>query len=64
MRCRACNVILSEWELARKDKETDEFLDLCGTCLTYSNEASYNVDLDVDININEVTGESPWLTVQ
>ena len=64
MRCRACNVILGEWENARKDKETDEFLDLCGTCLTYSNEASYNVDLDVDININEVTGESPWLTVQ
>jgi len=62
MRCKACNVILGDWELARKDKDTDLFIDLCGKCLTYSNEASYNIDLDIDININEVEGDSPWLT--
>ena len=47
-----------------KDKDTDLFIDLCGKCLTYSNEASYNVDLEIDININEVKGDSPWLTQQ
>ena len=64
MRCKACNVILNDIELSRKDRTTDLFIDLCGRCLTCSNEASYNVDLEVDININEVKGDSPWLTVQ
>ena len=56
--------MLNDIELSRKDRTTDLFIDLCGRCLTYSNEASYNVDLEVDININEVKGDSPWLTAQ
>ena len=56
--------MLNDIELSRKDKDTDLFIDLCGKCLTYSNEASYNVDLEVDININEVKGDSPWLIQQ
>jgi len=64
MRCRACDAILADHELSRKDKDTDLFIDLCGKCLTYSNEASYNVDLEVDISINEVKGDSPWLIQQ
>ena len=64
MRCKACDQILNDIELSRKDKDTDLFIDLCGKCLTYSNEASYNVDLEVDININEVKGDSPWLIQQ
>jgi len=62
MRCKSCDAILADYELSRKDKDTNEFLDLCSTCLTYSNEASYNVSLEVDIDYNEVKGESPWLT--
>jgi len=62
MRCLACNVILSDYESARKDKDTDLFIDLCGKCLTHSNEASYNIDLDIEINENE--GDRPWLIQQ
>lgn len=35
MRCRACNKILEDSELTRKDVHGD-FLDLCGTCLSAS----------------------------
>ena len=62
MKCRACDDLLNDIELSRKDRETDQFIDLCGKCLTYSNEASYNVDLEVDIT--ETKGDSPWLTAQ
>jgi len=64
MRCKSCDDILAEYELSRKCKITDEFLDLCSTCLTYSNEASYNVSLEVDIDYNEIKEESPWLTAR
>ena len=62
MRCKACDQLLNDIELSRKDRTTDLFIDLCGKCLTYSNEASYNIDLDVDIT--ETKGDSPWLTAQ
>ena len=31
MRCKACNVVLSDYEATRKTSE-DTFLDLCNTC--------------------------------
>ena len=62
MKCKACDQILNDIELSRKDRNTDLFIDLCGKCLTYSNEASYTVDLEVDIT--ETKGDSPWLTAQ
>jgi len=63
MRCKACNVILNDYELSRKDKDTEVFLDLCGRCLTISNEAAYNYSIDADdLDINQETGDSPWLT--
>ena len=60
MRCKACDVILNDGELARKDKETELFIDLCSKCLAHSSEASYYVDLDIDVI--ETKGESPWLS--
>ena len=39
MRCKACNRVLEDRDLARKDRETGEFLDLCGECLVVSNDA-------------------------
>ena len=33
MRCKACDKLLAEHELRRKDKETGDFTDLCGGCL-------------------------------
>ena len=62
MRCKSCDVILAPYELTKKDKETGEFLDLCGNCLTYSNEASYNISLDVDIDFNEAAEDLAWQT--
>lgn len=41
MRCKACNRILEESELTKKDAQGD-FLDLCGICL--SAVASSGVD--------------------
>jgi hypothetical protein len=39
MRCKACNRALEDRDLVRKDRETGEFLDLCGECLVVSNDA-------------------------
>ena len=38
-RCKACDVILTEAELKRKDRVTGLHLDLCNTCLKHSDQA-------------------------
>ena len=43
MRCRACDKILEDSELTRKDTHGN-FLDLCGNCLS----ASANAGVDPD----------------
>jgi|10_taG_2_1085330.scaffolds.fasta_scaffold126979_2 hypothetical protein len=58
MRCKACNVLLEETELTRKDKLTGQFIDLCNTCYKVSNETliEYVTELPNDadrINIDE-----------
>jgi len=50
MRCKACNIILENHELSRKDKITGEYLDLCSTCAQYSNDALYRPDEADDFN--------------
>ena len=55
MRCQACNAELTDYESTLKDKETGEFLDLCGACLGESNRALYENE-DVfkwDIGLDE-----------
>ena len=47
MRCRACNVLLEDVELKRKDS-TGEFLDLCNTCYGESNRALADFVFDLD----------------
>ena len=32
MRCKACNINLSDFESTRKSNTTGEFIDLCNTC--------------------------------
>lgn len=32
MRCRACDAVLTDYELTRKSAQTGEFLDLCNLC--------------------------------
>jgi len=58
MRCKACNVLLEETELTRKDKLTGQFIDLCNTCYKVSNETliEYVTELPNDadrINLDE-----------
>ena len=58
MRCKACNVLLEETELTRKDKLTGQFIDLCNICYKVSNETliEYVTELPNDadrINIDE-----------
>jgi hypothetical protein len=59
-RCKACDVILNEHELKRKDPMTDEYLDLCHECLSESNQALYESDGFLDdetgatINLSEL----------
>jgi hypothetical protein len=32
MRCRACDTVLTDYELTRKSAQSGEFLDLCNGC--------------------------------
>lgn len=39
MKCKACDALLSEEDIKRKDKITREYLDLCQECYLHSQEA-------------------------
>ena len=52
-RCKACDTILNEHELKRKDPETDQYLDLCNECLDESNRAIYKFDGVLDSETGE-----------
>jgi protein-arginine kinase activator protein McsA len=38
-RCKACDVILNEYELKRIDNHTGMHLDLCNVCASHSDDA-------------------------
>lgn len=38
-RCKACDVIMNEYELKRIDRITGDFSELCSNCLNASTEA-------------------------
>ena len=38
-RCKACDVIMNEYELKRIDRVTGDFSELCSNCLSASTEA-------------------------
>jgi len=39
MRCKACDVMLSDVEVALQNKITQEYYDMCGDCLEVCQEA-------------------------
>lgn len=48
MKCRVCDVLLSDFESTRKNAETGEFLDMCNYCFSYvkrSIETTERIDL-------------------
>ena len=53
-RCKACDQILTEYEMKKKDPiNVNLFLDLCNTCSQYSNDALFDgsgntLELDAD----------------
>ncbi len=42
MRCKACNVELSDYESTLRCANTDEFIDLCMSCLTAGGDVNYS----------------------
>ena len=42
MHCKACDVLLNEFDIRRKCKVTGEHLDLCSDCYLSSQEAIYD----------------------
>lgn len=49
MRCKICDVILSDYEVTRKDPNTGEYLDTCGECLK-----------EIRLSLQEFDGEIPY----
>ena len=50
MRCKACNIILTEKEAKLKD--TNGYVDLCGDCFHASQDAVYdNEDREDDLSL-------------
>ena len=41
MKCKACDILLNEYENNRKDKRTGDYADLCGGCWGFSEEARW-----------------------
>jgi len=54
MRCKACNVLLEETELTRKDKLTGQFIDLCNICYKVSNETLIEYDSEIPNDMDRV----------
>ena len=50
-RCKACDTILNEYEMRKRDRVTDEHLDLCSVCNSASDEA-----IEENWSIAEETG--------
>lgn len=44
MRCKACDVLLTEYEATRKTAMTGDYLDLCNNCFKYIQEDVEVVD--------------------
>ena len=53
MRCKACNVILDDTELTKKDANGN-FIDLCNTCLSAGGAVEVDNDTFVTNYQNEV----------
>ena len=56
MRCKACNTLLNDAELRRKDKETNDYVDLCGACYYASEDARIGFYGDTEIPLEDYLG--------
>jgi hypothetical protein len=53
MRCRACNVELSDYESTLKDSQGDGYFDLCLECLTATRQAVFDSELKGEYNVTK-----------
>lgn len=58
-RCKACDTIMTEHEMKKKDPETGEYLDLCSVCHNESLHAALEF---IDGVLDGETGETLDLT--
>lgn len=48
MKCKACDKMMTDFDVTRKDRVTGEYLDLCGACYSVSQKAMSDYDTTVD----------------
>jgi hypothetical protein len=48
MRCKACDILMTDEELKKLDKLTGEYTELCSDCEEVSNYALYDYEEDED----------------
>jgi len=46
-RCKACDVIMNEFEMKRIDRATGDYSELCSNCLSASNEATQDSPMQI-----------------
>ena len=54
MRCKACDVGLTDYESTRKSVITGEYLDLCNECYKYIKEDVHVIDNPENLNIQDI----------
>lgn len=54
MRCRACDIELTDYESTRKSLLTNEYVDLCNNCYKHIKDDVQAVDNMENINIQDV----------
>ena len=62
-RCKACDTILKQGELSRKDNDTGQHVDLCSVCFYVSDRASSEYDfeeLGLDLPFNDDKEYTTW----
>ena len=46
-RCKACDVIMNEFEMRRIDRATGDYSELCSDCLSASNEVTNDSPMQI-----------------
>lgn len=54
MRCKACDVELTDFESTRKSITSGEYIDLCNTCYKYIKDDVQALENTENINIQDV----------
>ena len=61
-RCKACDVIMNEFEMRRIDRATGEYSELCSDCLSASNEATREIDSPMHTILDDLVNPFEFLT--